>query len=74
MPIFVVVLFNKERGFNQYLYKAAGSVILWASDIDKANKYTSKYQAKRHLKELDNVPDDVKIVELVMEKGNNQND
>ena len=32
------------------------------------NKYTSKYQAKRHLKELDNVPEDVKIVELVMEK------
>ena len=34
------------------------------------NTYQSKYAAKRHLKELDNVPDDVKIVELVMEKGN----
>lgn len=29
------------------------------------NTYTSKYQAKRHLKELDNVPEGVKIVELL---------
>lgn len=34
------------------------------------NTYTSRYQAKRHLKELDNVPDNVKVVPLVIEEGN----
>ena len=29
-----------------------------------ANTYSSKYAAKRHLKQLDNVPDNVKIVEV----------
>ena len=34
------------------------------------NTYSSKYAARRHLKELDNVPYDVKVVPLLTEEGN----
>jgi len=34
------------------------------------NTYPSKYAARRHLKELDNVPDHVKVVPILIEEGN----
>lgn len=39
--------------------------VKWTVDWREANTYPSKYAAKKHLRKLDNVPDDVKIVELV---------
>lgn len=65
MPTFIISRLNKVRGFDQYLYKAVNSTIIWASDVDKANTYPSRYAAKKHLRQLDNVPEDVKIIELV---------
>ena len=58
MPTFVVTHYN-------YAMKVTPEFgIVWVSDARTANTYTSKYQARRHLKELDNVPEDVKIVEV----------
>lgn len=64
MPTFVIL-----NSVGQAL-KVLPQCYAWVKDARKANTYTSKYQAKRHLKELDNVPDDVKIVEVLTEKGN----
>lgn len=65
MPTFVIML---ERS----ALKTAPGSVLWVKDARQANTYTSKYQAKCHLKQLDNVPDGVKIVELVEnENGDN---
>jgi hypothetical protein len=59
MPTFVVMLDVKALKVNTC------TGIEWVSDARKANTYSSKYQAKRHLKQLDNVPGNVKIVELL---------
>jgi hypothetical protein len=61
MPTFVILYSSGEA------LKVLPDCLAWAKDGSSANTYTSKYQAKRHLKELDNVPDDVRIVELVIE-------
>lgn len=55
---FVIVLGHR------FLCKAVNSTILWIDDPNKANTYPSKYSAKKHLRMLDNVPEDVKIIEL----------
>lgn len=58
MPTFVVML-------NQQALKVTpGLGILWVIDARQANTYSSKYAARRHLKQLDNIPNDVKIIEL----------
>lgn len=41
----------------------------WFIDPTNANKYSSKYAAKQHLKQLDNMPEGVNIKELLTEKG-----
>ena len=38
---------------------------VWIENTKIANTYPSKYAAKKHLRMLDNIPEDVKIVELV---------
>jgi hypothetical protein len=63
MPTYVVIKDGNAM-------KVVSNAATFIEDARHANIYTSKYQAKRHLKELDNVPEGVKIVELVMEKGN----
>jgi hypothetical protein len=60
MPTFVIV---NSDGLYLKIYHDLG--IDW-SQTDY-NKYTSKYQAKRHLKELDNIPECVKIIPLLTE-------
>ncbi len=57
MPTFVVT-------DNEFFMKVTKEGLSWFADHNKANTYTSKYQARRHLKELDNVPEGVKIIEL----------
>ena len=59
MPTFIIMLNNNALKVN----RCTG--IEWVSDARFANFYTSKYQAKRHLKQLDNVPDGAKIIELL---------
>jgi len=63
MPTFVVA---NPNGLYLKVFPDLGMV--W-SQTD-FNKYPSKYAAKRHLKELDNVPEDVKVVPLLTEEGN----
>lgn len=53
-----------------YLLKAIRNEIVWTVDVDKANTYPSKYAAKKHLRTLDNVPEDVRIIELVSTEEN----
>jgi len=62
MPTFVVA--NADG-----VMKVVNNSPVFILDSRYANKYTSKYQAKRHLKELDNVPEGVKIVPLLTEEG-----
>ena len=57
MPTFVVML-------NDKFMRVFGGKPFWVETKNMANRYSSKYAAKRHLKALDNVPEDVKIVEL----------
>lgn len=57
MPTFAVTS-------NEFFMKVTKDGLSWFADHTKANIYTSKYQARRHLKELDNVPEDAKIVEV----------
>ena len=64
MPTFVVMLDTKALKVNQL------TGIEWVFDARLANSYTSKYQAKRHLKQLDKVPDNVKIAELLTVEEN----
>lgn len=71
MPTFIIIDSNQRS-----LRKAVGSTIIWASDARLANTYPSKYAAKKHLRKLDNVPEDVKIIELVdvnLNNGDNLN-
>lgn len=58
MPTFIVMRDS------QALKVVPGS-ILWVNDARQANTYPSKYAAKKHLKQLDNMPNDIKIVELL---------
>lgn len=58
MPTFVI-------SHNELALKIANGSILWVKDARLANSYTSKYQAKRHLKQLDNMPEGAKVIELV---------
>ena len=44
--------------------------VTWVLDARTANSYPSKYAAKRHLKQLDNVPNDAKIIELLTVEDN----
>ena len=60
MPTFVV---SDGTG----LMKVINNSPVFILDSSHANKYTSKYQAKRHLKQLDNVPENVKVVPLLTE-------
>jgi hypothetical protein len=65
MPIFAVI--NNEGNM---LVVVQGNKATWQIPPINGNlhrffnTYTSKFQARRHLKELDNVPEDVKIVEV----------
>ena len=45
--------------------KVVGKSIMFITDARNANSYPSKYAAKKHLRMLDNVPEGVKIIELV---------
>lgn len=63
MPTFIVM-----RGANTL--KVVPGSILWVNDARTANTYPSKYAAKRHLKQLDNMPNDIKIVELLTLEDN----
>lgn len=65
MPTFIII-----DSAQRSLKKAVGSTILWVSDAHLANTYPSRYAAKQHLKKLDNVPPDVKIIELVTNEDN----
>ena len=60
MPTYIIIntsnLALKGTGLTSYV---------WVKDARMANIYTSKYQAKRHLKQLDNVPNNIRIVQLV---------
>jgi len=56
MPTFVIL----HDGYNLKVVPGVG--VVWVSN--EPNTYPSKYAAKRHLKQLDNVPDSAKIVEL----------
>lgn len=58
MPTYMVM--NNEGAM-----KVVNNQPIFILDSRSANIYTSKYQAKRHLKELDNVPEDAKIVEVL---------
>lgn len=60
MPTFIIA---NELG--QYLKVNPDLTIDWTQR--DPNKYPSKYAARRHLKELDNVPEDVKVVLLLTE-------
>lgn len=62
MPTFVIT--DGQKGVA--LKVAPGLNLLWVIDFKDANTYPSKYAAKRHLKQLDNIPEDIKIVELVV--------
>ena len=64
MPTYLVQTFN-----GRYM-KVVGSQFTPTMVYKEANTYPSKYAAKKHLKTLDNVPEDVKIVELVTNEGN----
>jgi hypothetical protein len=59
MPTFAI---SNDRG---YLKVNLDFTFNW-SQTD-FNKYPSKYAAKKHLKELDNVPEDVKVVLVLTE-------
>ena len=56
MPTFVI----SHDNYNLKVVPGVG--VVWVSK--DPNTYPSKYAAKRHLKQLDNIPDNVKIVEL----------
>ena len=56
MPTFAV--FHQDY----FMKIVPGIGVTWVKA--NANTYSSKYAAKRHLKQLDNVPDNVKIVEV----------
>lgn len=66
MPTFIVTDANKGVA----LKILPGFKLNWVIDFKLANRYTSKYAAKRHLKELDNLPEGVKIIELLTTKEN----
>lgn len=58
MPIYCIVKDNKAM-------KVIVNKAIFIDDARLANTYPSKYAAKKHLKQLDNVPEDVKIIELL---------
>lgn len=62
MPTFVVT-------HNDCFMKVVPGVgVVWT--YKEPNTYPSKYAAKRHLKQLDNIPDNIKIVELLTTEDN----
>ena len=63
MPTYIVIK-------DENAMKVVSNAATFIEDARHANIYTSKYQAKRHLKELDNVPEGVKVVPLLTEEGN----
>ncbi len=62
MPTFAVL-----NNAGLYLKVTPDLKLNWVSS--DPNKYTSKYAAKRHLKELDITADNVKVVPLLTEEG-----
>jgi hypothetical protein len=44
--------------------KPKGNNAEFTIELENTNTYSSRYAAKKHLRTLDNVPEDVKIVEL----------
>ncbi len=61
MPTFIV------QYEDRYMYVHGDGTVQWVKDKSFANTYTSKYQAKKHMKMLDNVPDNAKVVELLLQ-------
>lgn len=59
MPTFII------QCNDRFMYVNSDGSIQWVKDRSFANTYTSKYQAKKHLRLLDNVPDNVKVIELL---------
>lgn len=47
---------------DQYMTIKNGKVV-WTSK-DKANTYPSKYAAKKHLRILDNIPDNIELEQI----------
>jgi hypothetical protein len=55
MSEFVVV-------YDKLYLKSKSKIASFIEDLTQANTYPSRYAAKKHLRTLDNVPTDVKIV------------
>lgn len=62
MPAFAVL---NDLGLYLKVDPAVG--VIWVQT--EPNQYPSKYAARRHLKELDNVPEGVKVVPFLTEEG-----
>jgi len=60
-PKFVV---SRNVNNTSYYFKISKGEIWWIKDSKDANSYSSKYAAKKHIKTIDNIPEDVKVVEL----------
>lgn len=57
MPKFVVMS-------GSFAMKVIVDKVIFIEDARQANTYPSKYAARRHIKQLDNVPENVTIVEI----------